>query len=330
MKEAWDTVLREACPVALATQDRVRVDARAIVAVARDGVEADDLRSPEWAVPADPGDAPETQAAWLLAYNAMNFSYYPEPGRRRWAALVDGEVVGADDEALGVMAALGAALRDGVPLGDGSHLTGLAAEDLSALLPTAPGRDPLPLAERRLAGLHELGRAYAAAGGPLALLARGGGDAAATVEALVEAMPGWEDRRSLGGRDLPFRKRAQLCVAMLHARERAAGRAGFSGMERLTVFADYRLPQILRGEGVLVLAEDLAEAIEAGRPLALGSADEVALRAATVVAGEALVAALQARFPEADALLVDNLLWRWAVQRDAALPAFHRTRCTDY
>jgi hypothetical protein len=330
MNEAWNETLRQACPIALAAQERVRVDARAIVAVARDRVGPDDLQQPTWNVPGDPGVDQEAQAAWILAYNAVNYSYYPEPGAGRWAALVNGEVLGRDDEALGVMGGLGAAMLRGVRLHDASVLSGLDAEALSELLPTAPGHDPLPLPGERLAGLRELGAAYARHGGPLGLIARGGGDAVATVSALVDALPGWEDLRVLGGVELPFRKRAQLCVAMLHARERAAGRGGFDGMQRLTVFADYRLPQILRAEGVMVLAPDLEKRIEQGLPLALGSADEVAIRAATITASEGLADALRPRFPEVDALLVDNLLWRRAVERDGEIPAFHRTRCTDY
>ena len=330
MNEAWDEALRRACPAALATQKRVQVDSRAIVAVARDRVGPDDLQQPTWAVAGDPGSGQETQAAWILAYNAVNFSYYPAPGARRWAALVDGEIVGSDDEALGVMGGLGAAMRRGVPLHDAAMLAQLDTSGLAGLLPTAPGHDPLPLPDERLAGLRELGRAYGRHGGPLGLLALGGGDAIDTVSALVDALPGWEDVRTLGGLRLPFRKRAQLCVAMLHARERAAGRRGFTSMDRLTVFADYRLPQILRGEGVIQVAPDLAERIEAGTPLALGGPDEVAIRAATVAASESLAAALRPRFPTVDALLIDNLLWRRAVERDAELPAFHRTRCTDY
>ena len=103
-----------------------------------------------------------------------------------------------------------------------------------------------------------------------------------------------------------------------------------TGMSQLTVFADYRLPQILRGEGALLLAGDLAARIQAGEPLARNAPDEAAIRAATVVAADELVAALRPRFPFVDALLVDNLLWRRAVEQGDALPAFHRTRCTDY
>ncbi|MEC8422610.1 MAG: queuosine salvage family protein, partial [Myxococcota bacterium] len=160
MKDSWVAVLRQGCAEALAAQDRVRVDRSAIVAVANQRVGADDLRSPTWAVPGDPGSDPEALAAWLLAYNAMNFSYYPEPGCVRWAALVDGEVVGRDDEALGVMASLGAAARHGEPMADGDHLAEMGAADLERLLPTAPGHGPLPMAAERLRGLKELGRAY--------------------------------------------------------------------------------------------------------------------------------------------------------------------------
>jgi hypothetical protein len=324
----WLDALRRGTAAHVASQDRVRVDDARIVAVARAEVAAADLAPPAWDVPSDPGSDPATEAAWLLAYNALNFSYYPDGGAPRWVAAVDGAPVGEDDEALGVMAALGAALRAGVPLADGAWLADRDAAGLDALLPTWPGAGPLPLADRRLAGLRELGRAWVAHGGPLGLLARGGGDAPALVQALVRALPSWEDTRADGR--LPFRKRAQLCAAMLHARAVAAGRPGLARMSALTVFADYRLPQVLRGDGILLLAPDLVDRIAQGVPFDAGEPDEVALRAATVVAGERLVAALRPRFPDVDALRVDHYLWRRAVTLQDRLPGFHRCRCTDY
>ena len=52
-------------------------------------------------------------ATTLLAWNAINFSYFPEPSDKRWcwqAPGDDGALIGQDDEAFGVAAALGAAV----------------------------------------------------------------------------------------------------------------------------------------------------------------------------------------------------------------------------
>ena len=52
--------------------------------------------------------------------------------------------------------------------------------------------------------------------------------------------------------------------------------------EELTVFADYKLPQVLRRLGVLRYAPHLAERIDRLKPLEAGSREEGEIRAATV------------------------------------------------
>lgn len=125
-----------------------------------------------------------------------------------------------------------------------------------------------------------------------------------------------------GGRAfrVAFYKRAQLAAADLWA---AHGRltcaradAGapatpvfaFYDVGELTAFADYRLPQLLRAERVLAYAPALAAAVDARAPLAAGSGEEVEIRAATVVAVDALLAELRAR--GASALTAAELDWR--------------------
>ncbi len=312
-------LLLERCAEHVARSPHVALDEAALAAVVA-RVDPADLRLPDWSGPAMLEGEPEEVTAWLLAYNAINYSYFPEPGQPRWWTVVAGAPAGVDDEALGIMAAFAQALRGGVPLGDGSFLAGLSAASLEALLPPAPGAGPLPLLSERLAGLHELGGALQRMGGPAGFLQRADGSAVAFVQALAEACPTWDDAREGAGGRLHFLKRAQLCAAMLH------GRLGlFSDAERLTAFADYRLPQILRFLGVLRLAPALVARIDAGGPIPVGSPEEVALRAGTVHAADRLCAAW-----ETDALRVDYWLWRAAVDHDAEIPPFHRTRTTDY
>jgi len=316
--------LLTACRRLVAQTPHLRLHADAAVrAVAEATPEL--LRLPAWD---DPGfyDGPDERVvAWLLAYNAINYSYWPEPGVARWSTVVAGRRVGTDDEALGVMISLAQQQREGVALWHGPVLEGLTAEELGRWLAPAPGAGPLPLLEERLAALQELGRAYATWGGPLGLV-----DVATApelVERLVAALPSWEDER---GPTLRFRKRAQLVTGMIIGRFGGQGPGALHDREALTAYADYRLPQILRGLGVLELSAELAARIARHEELVVGCPEEVALRAAVVVGAEELRLALEPLWPHVTALEVDHMLWRTAVARDATLPPFHRTRTTDY
>lgn len=325
----------------------------------------------------------ERTAALLLAWNAINFSYYPDQGRARWRYQApDGSEHGADDEANGVVAALVAcnsARPAGAtpPLADAAFLTTIDAEMLrERIFTAAPGAGELPLCEERAAALREVGMGLQRLGlTPLGVVKAAKGSAAALVATLVREFPSYADVQSCGGSGggspsssssssdppvlLEFHKRAQLCASMLHA-ARACGvepseeegpggggelgnggsgsGGGFSDMAALTVFADYRLPQLLRADDVRVLALSpaLAAQIESGTPIARGALEEVCLRAATVHAAALIGDALRAREEDGAAAVtqaqLDYYLWKLAVRRDAAgeLPAFHRTRCTAY
>ena len=64
-------------------------------------------------------------------------------------------------------------------------------------------------------------------------------------------------------------------------------------MEQLTVFADYRLPQLFRSLGILQLGPALRARIDSLAAIPKDSAAEIALRAAVVVVGEGLLQRLR-------------------------------------
>jgi len=60
------------------------------------------------------------------------------------------------------------------------------------------------------------------------------------------------------------------------------------------MFADYRVPQILRHLGIFVYSDELAAAIDGEQELAYSSKLEVELRAATVVTVDRIMAKIRA------------------------------------
>jgi hypothetical protein len=164
------------------------------------------------------------------------------------------------------------------------------------------------LGAREVAGVlgqdpgHELMRLYAEAlralGGWLGdrdavgTIAAARGSADRFAASLAAGMPFFDDPG--------FYKRAQITANDLVL----AGVADFSDVERLTVFADNLLPHVLRMDGVLEYAPELAAEVDAGRPLRAGGEMEREIRACTVHACEALAARLGVA-PRT----LDNWLW---------------------
>jgi hypothetical protein len=169
---------------------------------------------------------------------------------------------------------------------------------------------------------HDLMRLYAEAlrqlgaflGDRTALdaVATAGGSAERLAEQLVTGMPLFEDAG--------FYKRAQIVSSDLTL----AGVAEFADIDRLTIFADNLVPHVLRVDGVLRYAPELAATIDAGELLPPGERERE-IRACAVVACEAIAAGLGV-----PPRTLDNWLWnRGQEPRYKAIPR-HRTRTTAY
>ena len=89
-----------------------------------------------------------------------------------------------------------------------------------------------------------------------------------------------------------FAKRAQITALDLSMAWTEHDYDPLVGLDQLTAFADYRLPQALRHLGIVEVVEDLGRKIDGGNEIAAGSPEEVELRAATVVAVDEMQRAL--------------------------------------
>ena len=106
------------------------------------------------------------------------------------------------------------------------------------------------------------------------------------------------------------------------------GEDKFTGKEQLTMFADYRVPQVLRHLGIMEYSEALATKIDNCEELSHGGSDEIEIRAATVVAVERILA----KISEDPALTVaikhsyevDWLLWQLGEKTLDSMKEHHR------
>ncbi len=176
------------------------------------------------------------------------------------------------------------------------------------------GQDPA----HELMGLYAdalvaLGGWLGARGALEAVEDEGGGSAARLAAALAAGMPFFADRG--------FYKRAQITANDLAL----AGVAEFADADRLTIFADNLVPHVLRVDGMLAYAPELAARIDAGEELPAGGEMERELRACAVHACELLAA----RWDVAPRM-VDNWLWNRGQGAPYTDTLPHRTRTVYY
>jgi hypothetical protein len=194
-------------------------------------------------------------------------------------------------------------------------------------------------------------------GSAMNVIERANGSAVALVELLIDYLPGFCDYvvpstttstiqdnivKDIPSDGLYFLKRAQICVGDWNA----SLDLQLSGMDQLTTFADYRVPQLLRHWKILHYSDSLAAVIDAGKELAVNSPEELSIRAATVTAVELLVQELNNKQQRDEgredsngsdkkpwtAVATDWYLWQVGerLQTEGKLQPHHRVRTIYY
>ena len=147
---------------------------------------------------------------------------------------------------------------------------------------------------------------------------------------ILGEMPFYHDVSEYRGVDVPFYKRAQITSLDLSMAFDGQGPGRFDDLHRLTMFADNLVPHVLRVDGVLTYAADLARRIESGELIAPGTLEEIEIRAGGVHAVELLRQALAERGIEVTSGQLDTHLWNaGGAERSKSVPR-HRTRTVCY
>jgi hypothetical protein len=172
-------------------------------------------------------------------------------------------------------------------------------------------------------------------GSAAALILAARGSAAALVALVVAHFPPFRDAALYRGRQVFFYKRAQIFVGDLYGAFGGDGLGAFADIAALTMFADYRVPVVLRQLGILRYSPQLAEAVAAGKQLAAGSDEEVEIRGCSIAAVEALRDALGGAAARAgragpSALALDWHLWECGEASRLTAPAHHKTLSIFY
>lgn len=280
------------------------------------------FRRPQWRVEPHFWDETERTAQYVLVLDTLNFSFWGEP---RWRVPWNGQML---DGYRALAAALTRAVRSGRPILDAGYLAEISAEELGSVL---AGEGVVPLLAERAAALREAGRVLCDrySGSFVRFVAEAGGSAVRLALKLASELTSFRDVSRWRGREVRFLKRAQLLAADLAGAYDYRGAGDLRHLERLTAFADYKVPQVLRGLGVLAYSAELAARVDALVELAAGSEEEIEIRAGTIWAVERLRQALARRGLAVRAYELDWHLWSLGQEQPPAQP-YHRTRTIYY
>jgi hypothetical protein len=299
----------------------VHLDEGAIAAIAP-GL-ARRIVAPEWVGKHHFVDGTERTANWLLVLDALNFSFWGEP---RWRVEIGGETL---DGYWALAASLKRAVEEGVPITDAEYLSTMTLADLSHVL---RGENTIPMIERRLENLHEVGDTLLAKyqGSFARMIEECNGSAARLIDRLVTDFLSFDDVAEYQARVVRFYKRAQILVADLHGAFGGDRWGRFTDLDQLTAFADYKLPQILRHMGLMSYIASLAEKVDNRFLLPPGCVEEIEIRANTVWAVETLRRELLRQGSDLTAYQIDWWLWNEAQRFGPNDRPYHLVRTVNY
>ena len=273
-------------------------------------------------------DGTERTVNWLLLLDALNFCFWAEKGHDRWRISYNGETLnGYWAEA----AALKRAVEEGIPLWDANYLSTISEDAVASIFRPIEGSDSIPLFEQRVKHTREVGRILQEnyEGQFVKAIQQVNNNAVTLVHELAWNFASFNDVVRYRGHEVRFFKRAQICVADIFSAFGGKQWGAFTNLHKLTIFADYKLPQILRHYGTLAYHPALAMLVDNQELLEQGSEEEVEIRAATIWACELLRRAMHQQGYSMNASDIDSRLWSLS-QNTKDMRPYHRVYTQFY
>lgn len=281
----------------------------------------------------------ESTVAFIFTMDLLNFSFWSELSTedRFGIAYRDKTWTGYSS----LVAALQRALEEDIPITSSDFWQSEDECDMTLMRHVfrSATDEEMPLLAERLDCLREAGRVlYEKYNCSFTnVIAAANGSAARLVNILAREFTCFRDEVSYPGRRRPVRflKRAQILVADLWACFEGTSYGAFNDIDKLTIFADYRLPQILQSLGCLYYSPPLLSAIQQKKLLKSGSNWEMQLRACSIWCVELIRKEILRNHPEAEvnAVLIDFFLYDTMKELEAAgkdETPHHRTRSIWY
>lgn len=170
---------------------------------------------------------------------------------------------------------------------------------------------------------------------------------------IVDSFPSFRDQTNYKGHEISFYKRAQILIADIWACFKGEGIGYFHDIDTLTMFADYRVPQVLDYFGVLEYDQELKNILNSDTILKSGSEYEVEIRGQSIYAVDLITKVMKEKLVKDDgkntangtsgdngqivninSILIDFYLWDYRRENDELVDLktcnYHKVRCIYY
>lgn len=266
---------------------------------------------------------------WIFVLNTLNFCFWRRKNDVHW------EVKG-ESGYFALCAAVKRSLEEGIPILDPGYYSKITRKELENIFRSDCGTVEIPLIEERVQNLQEVGRVLLEKynGTFLECVKQSNGSALKLLDIIVKDFVCFRDDGVYRGQKVSFYKRAQIVVADIWACFKGKGLGNFPDLDELTMFADYRVPQVLVHFDALNYTSSLHNSLESEIEMKAGSEEEIEIRGCSIEVVERIVKEIKTQSPDLDcnAIQVDFYLWFYRRQHALELEKvpFHKVRTIYY
>ncbi len=262
----------------------------------------------------------------VFTFNVINYCFWAEKDSPKWTIELEGKML---DGSIALFRALEVKKKEVDSFTTGESLANLSSNELARIL---KGNIKIPLFMERLKGLNETGGVLISKynGRWSNVLEESRNNASLLAEILADNFLSFEDSSIFKGEKIGFYKRAQLNSKMISDARVLKGRSELADLAKLTAFADYKVPQILRSLEILEYSEDFASKIDSLHVIEKDSDEENEIRIATILSVEKMLELLSEKFSNVTSSHVNSLLWNKSQNLKRDINPYHRTYTTAY
>ena len=256
----------------------------------------------------------ETIINFLLVYESIDFSFWGNP---KWTINTEN---GKEDGSIALLYAL----LNYVKERNTTDFSNITKEEFKEIL---KGNIEIPLFEERYNIIRNVSNIVnKKMNGNFYTFIKGVTLDTELFEIIVKYFSNFKDERIYNNREIYFYKLAQLLTSdILHIRERKENiKVDYS---HLVGCSDYKIPQVMRGLGILEYSDKLSNIIDNKKEIEVNSEYEVEIRANMLVAIDLIKKKLENKVCAID---INDYIWSQGRNKTMELKPYHLTRNTNY
>ncbi|KAJ1521673.1 hypothetical protein ONE63_003317 [Megalurothrips usitatus] len=285
-----------------------------------------------------PSPSDPTAIDWIFVVDTLNFCFWSPDGAHYSVSYKGKTYTGY----FALCAVLNKAKDNGKAVTDPKFYSQITKKDVCELLQGDEGSANLALMEERAQCLRQVGTCLLEKyeGSFRNCVKACNGSAESLLNLIVSEFPCFRDEAVFQGKQVSFYKRAQILVGDIWACYKGKDLGFFKDIDTITMFADYRVPQVLVHFGVLEYSTHLQSILESGDIIENGCLEEIEIRGCSIHAVELLLAHVKSILaktnklyqPIINPIIIDHFLWDFRRQYASELSSipFHKVVSVFY